>query len=201
MLGYDRFSALRLRYILPPAVINAARFYTAAPDEGPDYFDLEYMGGSWFDEAIDGATLLLPSECPSLVGIIQISGGPYVNTTVVRGQPFTGPFLESNWAGNANQALEALDLALRVGAPEGALQELAAGTVRRFEFPDRARQFVSFALRAPDLYHIHGVVHRQEGLLYLEIRRPDLIRVNEYEKGDYDQFLTDVFDEGLKDGM
>jgi hypothetical protein len=43
---------------------------------------------------------------------------------------------------------------------------------------------------------VHGIVHNQEGLLHLEIRRPDLIRANESESGTYDECFSSLFDEG-----
>ena len=73
---------------------------------------------------------------------------------------------------------------------------MAAGSIRRGDFGDVARRFISFAVRAPDLYHVQGVVHDKEGLLHLEIRRPDLVRANAYEKGGYDECFGGLFDEG-----
>jgi hypothetical protein len=205
MIGYDRFSALRLRHLFPPAVLEAFRFYTAAPDEGPEsLFDDEYMGGSWFTERIDGVTLWLSERRGSQVGIVQVSGGPYPNAAAVAGypEPFTGPFLDPTWTANANQALAALDLGLRIGDPEEAVWPIRAGSTRRADFRDGARQFVNFALHAPDLYHVQGICHRQEGLLHLEILRPDLIRANQHDpdEGGYDLCFGGMFDEGPETG-
>ena len=92
--------------------------------------------------------------------------------------------------------LAALDLALRIGDAEEAVRPLAAGSIRRTDFSDGARRFLSFAFRAPGLYHMQTIVHEREGLLCLEIRRPDLIRANEYDKGGYDLCFAGLFDEG-----
>ena len=54
MIGHDRFSALRLRYMFPPETLDAARFYIKVPDEGADDFDESCMGRSWCSEVIDG---------------------------------------------------------------------------------------------------------------------------------------------------
>jgi hypothetical protein len=203
MIGYDRFSSLRLRRIFPPDVLQAARFYFEAPDKGPDDFDDEYMGGSWASEIIDGVTLWLPKRRGSQVGIVHLQGGPYPDATAVRDrpQPFTGPFLEPTWTANANRMLGALDLPFHIGDGEESLQPMAAASTRRAEMSDSARRFVSFAIRSPDLYHAHAIVHDREGLLSVEIRRPDLIRINEYDKGGYELCFGGMFDEGAQVGV
>jgi hypothetical protein len=127
MLGYDRFSVLRLRHIFPPTVLATARFYLEAPDEGPDSFDEEYMGGLWSSEVIDGVSLWFPEVARSQVAILQVSGGPRPDAVSVGRQPFAGPFLDPTWTANANQALAALSLALRIGDAEKAMEPLAAG--------------------------------------------------------------------------
>lgn len=198
MIGHDGFSAVRLRRIFSADVLEAARLYNAAPDEGPRFFDESYMGGSWGSEEIDGASLWFPKRRRSQVGIIKAWGGPCPDATAVEGrpQPFAGPFLGAAWTANADRLLAALEIGLPVGGREEAVAPLAAGRVLRADFGDGARRFVSFAIRAPDLYHVHSIFHDKEGLLCLEIRRPDLIRVNEYDKGGYDSCFAGLYDEG-----
>jgi hypothetical protein len=198
MIGHDRFSALRLRHIFPQDVLDAARGYFAAPDEGPRFCDESYMGGSWGSEEIDGASLWFPKRRRGQVGIVKASGGPYPDATAVAGrpQPFYGPFLDPAWLSNADRLLAALEIGLRIGGREEAVAPLAAGHLRRADFSDGARRFLSFALRAPDPYHVQTIFHDKEGLLYLEIRRPDLLRLNEYDKGGYDSCFAGLYDEG-----
>jgi hypothetical protein len=54
---------------------------------------------------------------------------------------------------------------------------------------------LSFACRAPDIYHVRAVVHSSEGLLKLEVRRPDVVRGNDAE-GAYDECNEGMYDEG-----
>jgi hypothetical protein len=41
-----------------------------------------------------------------------------------------------------------------------------------------------------------AAVHATEGLLSFAVRRPDLIRANESDKGGYDEWFGPLFDEG-----
>jgi hypothetical protein len=108
---------------------------------------------------------------------------------------------------NANRVLEALELPIRMGCDEAAVRSLAAGQVNAAPYPDEwynhqkdvAKGTVtslSFACRAPSVYHIQSVVHASEGLLSFAVRRPDLIRANEFEEGTYDECFGWLFDEG-----
>jgi len=86
--------------------------------------------------------------------------------------------LDPGSTANVNRVLEALDLPIRMGSDEAAVRALAAGEVLSFGYPGEwydmyeavARGTVSslsFACRAPDIYHMRAVVHSSEGLLKL----------------------------------
>ncbi len=49
---------------------------------------------------------------------------------------------------------------------------------------------------------MQGIVHRHEGLLHVEVRRPDLIRANQHDpdEGGYDLCFGGMFDEGPETG-
>jgi hypothetical protein len=107
---------------------------------------------------------------------------------------------------NANRVLEALDLPFRLGSERAALVKPAAGKVLSSDYPDQfyesykdvakgTRSTCNFACRAPDLYHIPAIVYATEGLMKLDIRRPDLIREND-EEGSYDACFGGLFNEG-----
>jgi hypothetical protein len=196
VIGHDRVSTLRLRHLFPAEVLDHARFYVEVPDEeGPGNFAESYRGGSWRSEVIDGVSFWYPKLSRRQVGIMQISGGPMVQGSP---EPFTGPLVDAGWAKNANAVLKTLEINLHIGDALASVHAHAAGQVRVTRLTDGARQFVSLSCRAPDVYHLHGIVHDRAGLILLEIRRPDLIRKNEFEKGCYDQFDGVMFDEELE---
>jgi hypothetical protein len=190
MIDHDRFAKLRLRHIISRDVLDAAPYLTEAPDEGPNDFDESYMGGSWSSEVINGVSFWYPKRSKGSLGLVQVSAGPQAEAVTA------GPFVATAWAANANPVLAALEAGVQIGASLDAFRALAAGEVQVTDLGDGARQFVSLVSRSPDLYHLHGIVHESEGLIYLEVRRPDLIRRNEHEKGSYDECFGFLFDEG-----
>jgi hypothetical protein len=160
---------------------------------------------------IDGVTLWFPERDGDKVAIVEVSAGQYVSSIAEEGKP--APDMGSNpaWVTNANRVLEALGLP-RMGDSEAAVRSLAAGRVWSHPIPDTvakgtvtlphgdprlkgARSSLFFVTRDPDLYHLAATVHASEGLLKLEIRRPDLIRRNDLEGDDaYEMLLGFQYD-------
>jgi hypothetical protein len=206
MIDYEAFAALRLGRIFPADHLESYRYYIAVNPKGG--FDLEYQGGQWHDELIDGVQFFYPVRAGDKLGIVELWGAGCVVAAAVRDRPDPLPTLfVPSWTANVNRVLEALELPIRMGSDRVAVESLAAGQVRASAYPDQwydlykglARGTVtslSFASRAPGVYHVQAVVHASEGLLSFAVRRPDLIRANEEEKGGYDRWFAPLFDEG-----
>jgi hypothetical protein len=166
-------------------------------DSAKPSFDIEYMGGLWDTEMIDGVTLWFPKRDGSKVAIVEVSAGKYVESIGKEGKPAPDIGPDPSWVTNADRVLGALDLP-RMGASDAAVRALASGRAWSHPIPDSvapgtveiphgdprlkgARSSLFFATLRPDIYHMAATVHSTEGLLRLEIRRPDLIRRNELE--------------------
>jgi hypothetical protein len=205
MIDYDRFGALRLARIFPADYLESCVYYTAFKPNGD--FDTSYQGGQWHEELIDGVQFFYPARVGGELGIIELWGAGCVMAAAVTDRPDPLPALfVPSWTANTNRVLGALELPIRIGSDEAAVRSLAAGQVHAAAFPEewyKARMDVargtvtslSFACRAPRDYHVQAVVHATEGLLSFAIRRPDLIRANEFEKGAYDECFGWLFGE------
>jgi hypothetical protein len=198
MLDHATFSALRLGRVFPAAVLDDYPFYTALRPGGS--FDTEYMGGQWHEELIDGVQFFYPRRAADKLGMVELWGSGCV-AAAARDKPAAADAAPvPAWVANADRVLAALDLPVRMGADEAAVRALAAGRVQGFDYPAGAEpkgtiRSLSFAVRAPDAYHVAAVVHAANGLLKLEIRRPDLVRRNDPE-GAYDACFAALHDEG-----
>jgi hypothetical protein len=196
MLDYATFSTLRLRHLFPSDVLESSRFYSAVDPAKPS-FDIEYMGGLWDTEEIDGVTLWFPKRDGSKVAIVEVSAGKYAGSIAEEGKPAPDMGPDPSWVTNADRALEALELP-RMGASEEAVRVLASGRAWSHPIPDSvapgtfeipqedprlkgARSSLFFATAGPDVYHVAATVHATKGLLKLEIHRPDLMRRNVLE--------------------
>jgi hypothetical protein len=202
LLDHAAFSAIRLSRLFTRAFLEEYPWYS----EVGNSFDEEYLGGQWDDEVIDGVKLLFPKAGRGRLGIVEVWGCPHLLGAPVRDRSGPGEWLVAGWSANANCVLEAVGCSVRLGAPEAAVVALACGRVVRSDYPaqwyqavgltaDGSVRALSFACRAPDLYHLSAVVHAREGLLKLEIRQPDLVRVND-DAGAYDACFGWLFDEG-----
>jgi hypothetical protein len=202
MVDYTTFSALR--HLFPREVLESARWYSEVSPDGSN-FDMEYLGGLWDTEMIDGVTLWFPKSDGNKVAIVDVSAGRYVDSIPEEGKPAPDRGPDPAHVANVNRALEALGLP-RMGDSEAAVRSLAAGRVWSHLKPDAvapgtvtiphgdprlrgtARSTLFFATRAPDVYHVAATVHVAQGLLRLEIRRPDLVQRNFLE----DDFTYDM---------
>ena len=205
MIDYAALSALRLCRIFAANYLAAFRFYVEVNPAGN--FDVEYLGGQWHEELIDGVRFFFPESDGTRLGVVELWGSGCVAAAAVRDPPDSNSAsLIHSWAANANRALEVLDLPIRMGSPETAVQALAAGKVRSFGYPDAwysmcpaveqgTLSSLSFACRALDIYHMNAVVHSTAGLLRLEVRRPDVVRSND-SGGAYDACVAGLYDEG-----
>jgi hypothetical protein len=205
MLGYDRFGALRLARVFPAEYLQSCTYYVAVKPGAS--FDTSYQGGQWHEELIDGVQFFYPARAAEELGIVELWGAGCAMAAAVadRPNPLPAMFVPS-WTANANRVLEALELPIRMGSDEAAVRALAAGPVHAAAYPDEwyksckqvARGTVtslSFACCAPNIYHMQAVAHASEGLLSFAVRRPDLIRANEFEEGTYDECFGWLFDE------
>ncbi len=205
MIDHATFSGLRASRIFPAEMLGTYQWYIEVDPDGD--FDTEYLGGQWHEELIDGVQFFYPASDGKQLGVIELWGSGCVQPAVVRDKPESkSARLVPTWAANANRVLEALELPVRMGSQRGALVKLAAGNVLSSDYPDEfygsykdvAKGTLStcnFACRAPAVYHIQAIVHTTEGLMKLDIRRPDLIRRNDRDGG-YDACFGDLFDEG-----
>jgi hypothetical protein len=205
MLDHQTFSALRLSHVFPSAWLADYPYYVELDPRGS--FDTEYLGGQWHAELVDGVQFFYPAGDGAKLGVVELCASGCVATAAARDRPGEEPAaLMASWAANANRVLETLQLPLRMGSPESAVRALAAGSVRRADFPDAWYQMfpaagagtvclLTFACRMPDLYHLKATVHASEGLLRLEIRQPDLVRSN-HRQGMYDIVTAGQYDEG-----
>jgi hypothetical protein len=210
MVDCTTFSALRLRHLFPREVLESSRWYSeVSPDKSN--FDMEYLGGLWDTEMIDGVTLWFPKTDGSKVAVVEVSAGQYVSSFAEEGKPAPDMGPNPAWVTNANRVLEALKLP-RMGDSEAAVRSLAAGRVWSHPIPDAvapgtvtlrhgdprlqgARSSLFFTTGGPDVYHLQATVHATKGLLKLEIRRPDLIRRNDLEGDDaYEMLLGFQYD-------
>jgi hypothetical protein len=205
MINYDQFAALRLSRIFPAEYLESYRYYIAVDPDGD--FDDEYQGGQWHEELIDGVQFFYPARAGDKLGIIELWGAGCMMAAAVRDQPNPlPPLLVASWTANVNRVLEALELTIRMGSDEASVRSLAAGGVHASAYPDEWYEMykdvargtlssLSFACRGPGVYHMRAVVHAVAGLLSFAVRRPDLIRANEAEKGGYDMYFAPLFDE------
>jgi hypothetical protein len=184
MLDHAAFSQLRMRHLFPTPPVSSFSLYDESGSERRTFY-LEYQGGTWDTEEVNGVKLYFPAADGTRVGIVEVASGPYVDATGVEGfpRPFAGPFLDPVWTANANVALAALDLPVRIGSSEADVRALATGQVQSMTCSDGVRTFLRFAWRVPDLYYVNPLVHAADGLLKLEIFRPDLVKANDHDGG------------------
>lgn len=192
MPDYATFSALRLSRVFPAVHLEGyPRYMAIDPDPENESYFMEYLGGSWAVEKIDGVQFWYPACEGASLTIVEL----WASHLVAFGRRYRDDpdsnqsSIVTPWKANADRVLEALGLALRMGDREDALRSLAAGDLRASPFPPGAvdpfpAHFKSsfqtwwFVPRAPDVYHVQAVIHATDGLAYLEIRRPDLVQEN-----------------------
>jgi hypothetical protein len=206
MISYDGFAAPRLSRIFPAAYLESYTYYVAVDPQGD--FDFEYLGGQWHEELIDGVQFFYPASAGEQLGIVELWGAGCVLAKAVcdRPEPLP-PLLVPSWTTNANRVLEALELPICMGASVTAVRSLAVGQVHSNAYPDDWYDYcqglergtltsLAFACGEQDPYHVQAVVHAIAGLLSFAVRRPDLIRANESDRGGYDECFGWLFDEG-----
>ena len=177
MVDYDSFSALRMRNICAPSFLAGYPSYLEVTSDGA--FEIEYKGGLWEDELIDGVRFWFPENDHGKLAIVELWGSPLVGPSVRdRANPASGTFVPA-WKANADRVLDALKLPVRIGDKETAVEALAAGAARRSSDPGGTIFFMSFAIHAPDAYEVEAVIHVSDGLLKIEISRPDLVCENQ----------------------
>jgi hypothetical protein len=200
LVDHTTFSALQLSRIFSGDFLEAYPLYVEVDPEGD--FDTEYLGGQWHQELIDGAQLYFPARDATKLGVVELWASPCILPAAVRDRPASyAADLIPAWAANADRVLEALAMPVQMGADEADVRALAAGRVVSSKFPDAwyehakgpvAKGSLStfyFILRAPDPYHVQAVVHAGQGLVKLEVIRPDLAKAND-SQGVYDQLMS-----------
>lgn len=205
MLVYDAFSALTLARVFPADHLGDYPYYVAVDPAGD--FDTEYLGGQWHEELIDGVQFFFPAADGTKLGVVELwAAGCAVAAAVRDKMTSRTTALVPAWAANVDRVLAALDLPVRMGSPEADVRALAAAAVRTAEYPAEwyrhadgvepgTIRSLTFACKAPDVYHVGAVMHATAGLLSFKIMRPDLVRANDHEKA-YDACFAPLHDEG-----
>src|SRR5216683_2682262 len=107
MIDHATFSALRLSRVFPPDHLESYPFYIAVDPEGD--FDIEYLGGQWHEELIDGVQFFFPERDGNKLGVVELWGSGCVMSAAVRGRPeANAASLIPGWTANVDRVLEAL---------------------------------------------------------------------------------------------
>jgi hypothetical protein len=179
MIDYEAFSALRMRHLFPIPPQSSRSFYD---QDGPERrsYDEEYLGGSWDSEVIDGVFLWYPKAGAGKLGSLEAWASREGEAIALPGKPgpYTGPFTDPIWSANANVALAALGLPVRIGSSESDVRALSNAPIKSLPYPDGSRNLLSITRHAPDLYYLKAVVHPTDGLLTLKVFRPDMVTAN-----------------------
>jgi hypothetical protein len=155
---------------------EAGTLFTGEPslDLRTGSFDMEYQGGSWDFDQLEGVEALYGQKVPDRLGVLSLVAAPDANATRA-----TGPFVRADWARRANRAAVAIGLPPLLGQPESELLK-AFPTLKAGEnWDDGVRHFVSGD--AGD-FHVEGVVHGKEGLLRLELRHVSTVASNRHSR-------------------
>ena len=138
-----------------------------------DFF-LEYQGGSWDVDQLEGVEALIGQKAPDRVGILSLVASPTADATDA-----TGPFVRPDWADRANRAASAIGLPPLLARPESevlkAFPQLQAST----PFGDGTRHCLYGDVGE---FLIQGIVHSKEGLLRLELRHLPTVTSNRHKR-------------------
>src|ERR1700682_3393268 len=85
MIDHATFSALRLSRICAAEHLGSYPFYIEVDPEGD--FDIEYLGGQWHEERIDGVQFFFPAGDGNKLGVVEVWGSGCVMSAAVRGRP------------------------------------------------------------------------------------------------------------------
>jgi hypothetical protein len=85
MIDHATFSALRLSRIFAAEHLESYPFYIEVDPEGD--FDIEYLGGQWHEELIDGVQFFFPASDGNKLGVVEVWGSGCVMSAAVRGRP------------------------------------------------------------------------------------------------------------------
>ena len=85
MIDHATFSALRLSRIFAAGHLGSYPFYIEVDPEGD--FDIEYLGGQWHEELIDGVQFFFPASDGNKLGVVEVWGSGCVMSAAVRGRP------------------------------------------------------------------------------------------------------------------
>jgi hypothetical protein len=155
---------------------HAAELFDGEPslDTRTGDFEMEYQGGSWDFDQLEGVEALYGQKMPDRLGILFLVASPGADATAA-----TAPFVRPDWAERANRAATAIGLPPLLGRPESDLLQafpaLTAGKV----WDDGARHFVNGDVGE---FHVQGIVHDKEGLLRLELRHQPTIASNRHSR-------------------
>src|SRR5436305_8536812 len=112
MVDYTTFSGLRLDRLFPREFLESYRYYVPVDPEGD--FDIEYLGGQWHEELIDGVQFFFPESDGNKLGVVEVWGSGCVISAAVRDRPESNSAsLIPGWTANVNRVLEVLDLPIR----------------------------------------------------------------------------------------
>ena len=80
-----RRRALRLSRIFAAEHLGSYPFYIEVDPESN--FDIEYLGGQWHEELIDGVQFFFPASDGNKLGVVEVWGSGCVMSAAVRGRP------------------------------------------------------------------------------------------------------------------
>ena len=151
---------------------QAAGLFDGEPtlDTRTGNFDMEYQGGSWDFDQLEGVEALYGQKMPDRLGVLSLVASPKADATAA-----TAPFVRPDWAERANRAADAIGLPPLLGRPESELLQTFPSLTVGTAWEDGARHFVSGNVGE---FHVQGIVHDKEGLLRLELRHLPTIASN-----------------------
>ena len=153
---------------------QAAKLFDGEPslDRRTGDFDMEYQGGSWDFDQLEGVEALYGQKVPDRLGVLSLVASPDANATRA-----TAPFVRRDWAERANRAAGAIGLPPLLGRPESELLQAFPALTAGEMWDDGARRFVSGEVGE---FYVEGIVHSKEGVLRLELRHLPTIASNRY---------------------
>ena len=155
---------------------QAAEVFDGEPSLDPRTgdFDMEYQGGSWDFDQLEGVEALYGQKVPDRLGVLSLVASPDADATGA-----TAPFVRPDWAEHANRAATAIGLPPLLGRPESELMRAFPGLNAGNAWDDGARHVVSGDFGE---FHVQGIVHSTEGLLRLELRHLPTVASNRHSR-------------------
>ena len=155
---------------------QAAKLFAGEPtlDLRTGNFDMEYQGGSWDFDQLEGVEALYGQKVPDRLGVLSLVASSDANATRA-----TGPFVRPDWARRGNRAAVAVGLPPLLGQPESELLKAFPSLEPGDTWDDGVRRFVTGDAGE---FHVEAIVHSKEGLLRLELRHLPTVKSNRHSR-------------------